>query len=103
MGKKTVLYLMALAVFGVLLYITALSRQGNENTLVDYTYVYRDAMNLATGGKLEYTDYFVTYSNQCFYFPYGFGWRSYLEFLRFISYCCEMYCWYCWWYGHADI
>lgn len=63
MGKKTVLYLMALAVFGVLLYITALSRQGNENTLVDYTYVYRDAMNLATGGKLEYTDYFVTYSN----------------------------------------
>lgn len=62
-GKKTVLYLMALAGFGVLLYITALHRQGNENTLVDYTYVYRDAMNLATGGSMEYTDYFVTYSN----------------------------------------
>lgn len=62
-GKRTPLYLLALAIFGVLLYITALSRQGNENTLVDYTYVYRDAMNLATGGTLEYTDYFVTYSN----------------------------------------
>ena len=62
-GKKTVLYLMALAGFGVLLYITALHRQGNENTLVDYTYVYRDAMNLATGGSMEYTDYFMTYSN----------------------------------------
>ena len=62
-GKRTPLYLLALAIFGVLLYITSLSRQGNENTLVDYTYVYRDAMNLATGGILEYTDYFVTYSN----------------------------------------
>lgn len=62
-GKRTPLYLLALAIFGVLLYITSLSRQGNENTLVDYTYVYRDAMNLATGGTLEYTDYFVTYSN----------------------------------------
>lgn len=62
-GKRTPLYLLALAIFGVLLYITSLSRQGNENTLVDYTYVYRDAMNLATGGNPEYTDYFVTYSN----------------------------------------
>ena len=62
-GKRTALYLLALAIFGVLLYITSLSRQGNENTLLDYTYVYRDAMNLATGGTLEYTDYFVTYSN----------------------------------------
>ena len=62
-GKRTPLYLLALAIFGVLLYITSLSRQGNENTLLDYTYVYRDAMNLATGGTLEYTDYFVTYSN----------------------------------------
>ncbi len=62
-GKRTPLYLLALAIFGVLLYITSLSRQGNENTLVDYIYVYRDAMNLATGGNLEYTDYFVTYSN----------------------------------------
>lgn len=62
-GKRTLLYLAALAIFGVLLYITSLSRQGNENTLVDYTYVYRDAMNLATGGSMEYMDYFVTYSN----------------------------------------
>ncbi len=62
-GKRTPLYLLALAIFGVLLYITSLSRQGNENTLVDYTCVYRDAMNLATGGNVEYTDYFVTYSN----------------------------------------
>ena len=55
-GKRTLLYLAALAIFGVLLYITSLSRQGNENTLVDYTYVYRDAMNLATGGSMEYME-----------------------------------------------
>ena len=30
-GKRTPLYLLALAIFGVLLYITSLSRQGNEN------------------------------------------------------------------------
>lgn len=62
-GKRTGLYLLALVLFGVLLYATSLSRQGNENTLMDYTYVYRDAMNLAIGEPLEYTDYFVTYSN----------------------------------------
>ena len=49
--------------FGVLLYVVSLSRQGNENTLLDYTYVYRDALNLANGRELEDTNYFLTYSN----------------------------------------
>ncbi len=40
-----------------------MSRQGNENTLLDYTYVYRDALNLANGRELEDTNYFLTYSN----------------------------------------
>lgn len=62
-GKRTALYLMALAFFGVALYLISLGRQGSENTLVDYEYVYRDAMNLATGGDPVCTDYFVTYSN----------------------------------------
>lgn len=62
-GRKNHLYAAALVMFGVLLYVVSLSRQGNENTLLDYTYVYRDAMNLANGRGLEDTNYFLTYSN----------------------------------------
>lgn len=62
-GKRTALYLFALGCFGILLYITGLHRQGNEATLVDYTYVYRDAVNLANGNQPEYVNYFRTYSN----------------------------------------
>lgn len=62
-GKKTWMYLLALSVFGVLLYVLALNRQGNENTLADYTYVYNDAMNLALGKEMENTNYFITYAN----------------------------------------
>ena len=62
-GRKNSLYAVALVLFGVLLYVVSLSRQGNENTLLDYTYVYRDALNLANGRELEDTNYFLTYSN----------------------------------------
>lgn len=62
-GRRTPLYLAALAAFGILLYVVSLSRQGNENTLMDYTYVYNDAMNLAMGRELENTSYFLIYSN----------------------------------------
>lgn len=62
-GRKNWLYGAALVLFGVLLYVVSLSRQGNENTLLDYTYVYRDAMNLAAGRAMEDTNYFLTYSN----------------------------------------
>ena len=62
-GRRNSLYAVALVLFGVLLYVVSLSRQGNENTLLDYTYVYRDALNLANGRELEDTNYFLTYSN----------------------------------------
>lgn len=62
-GRRNSLYAAALVLFGVLLYVVSLSRQGNENTLLDYTYVYRDALNLANGRELEDTNYFLTYSN----------------------------------------
>ena len=62
-GRRNSLYMAALILFGVLLYLVSLSRRGNENTLVDYMYVYQDAMNLATGKDLENTNYFLTYSN----------------------------------------
>lgn len=57
-GRRNSLYAVALVLFGVLLYVVSLSRQGNENTLLDYTYVYRDALNLANGRELEDTNYF---------------------------------------------
>lgn len=62
-GRRDSLYMAALILFGVLLYLVSLSRRGNENTLVDYMYVYQDAMNLATGRNLENINYFLTYSN----------------------------------------
>lgn len=62
-GRRNSLYMAALILFGVLLYLVSLSRRGNENTLVDYMYVYQDAMNLAAGKDLENTNYFLTYSN----------------------------------------
>ncbi len=62
-GRRNSLYMAALILFGMLLYLVSLSRRGNENTLVDYMYVYQDAMNLATGKDLENTNYFLTYSN----------------------------------------
>ena len=62
-GRRNSLYAVARVLFGVLLYVVSLSRQGNENTLLDYTYVYRDALNLANGRELEDTNYFLTYSN----------------------------------------
>ncbi|MDA6854676.1 hypothetical protein OSL50_26370, partial [Escherichia coli] len=42
------LYAVALVLFGVLLYVVSLSRQGNENTLLDYTYTYLSEINIRT-------------------------------------------------------
>lgn len=71
-GRRNSLYAVALVLFGVLLYVVSLSRQGNENTLLDYTYVYRDALNLANGRELKDTNYFLTYSNNLKPMPFAF-------------------------------
>ena len=61
--EKNSLYAVALVLFGVLLYVVSLSRQGNENTLLDYTYVLSGCPESGERERTGRHQLFLTYSN----------------------------------------
>ena len=62
-GRRTVLYVLCLAGFGMALFLTSLNREGNAYTLADYTQIYSAAMDLAAGKEISNASYFLIYSN----------------------------------------
>lgn len=62
-GKRTILYIIALLGFGIALYFTSLGREQNAYTYADYSQVYRAAESLAEGGTIPNPEYFLIYRN----------------------------------------
>ena len=63
LGKRTLLYIMALIGLGIALYLTSLGREQNAYTFADYSQVYSAAENLAEGRELTNSEYFLIYRN----------------------------------------
>lgn len=63
LGRKTVAYVLCLAVYGIILYLISMNRQDNVYTLADYAQVYTAAESMANEGTIGNASYFRNYAN----------------------------------------